>query len=159
MSKYQNTIYYDLKSRFLVIFSSNYRHHLVLKIPFPQHIFPQISKYGTENLHFPSPGKYNMNIKFHFIINIDFFQIFCLRVFDRNALYLNASAPLSTQKQMTFFMVRFRLIVGKPCVYFFQPKQTDLLMLHFYFHQQYLSQCYLHSQRNNYFHIQGKNHI
>ena len=58
MSKYQNAIYYDFKSRFLVIFSSNYRHRLVLKMPFPDHVFPKISKYPTENLHFPSTGKY-----------------------------------------------------------------------------------------------------
>ena len=91
MSKYRNIVYYDFKSQFLVIFSSNYRHHLVLKIP-----FPQFSKYGTENLHFLSTGKYNINIKFHFIVNIGFFQRFCLTVFDCNVLYLNASAPLST---------------------------------------------------------------
>ena len=35
MSKYRNTVYYDFKSQFLVIFSCNYRHRLVLKIPFP----------------------------------------------------------------------------------------------------------------------------
>ena len=58
MSKYRNTVYYDLKFRFLVIFSSNYRHRLVLKIPFPNKIFLKISKYRTENLHFPSTGKY-----------------------------------------------------------------------------------------------------
>ena len=58
MSKYRNTVFYDFKSRFLVIFCSNYRHRLVLKIPFPDHIFPKISKYRTENLHFPSTGKY-----------------------------------------------------------------------------------------------------
>ena len=58
MSKYQNTVFYHFKSQFLVIFFSNYRHHLVLKIPFPDHIFlPKISKYRTENLHFPSTGK------------------------------------------------------------------------------------------------------
>ena len=43
MFKYQNTVYYGFKSRFFVIFSSNYRHGLVLKIPFPDHIFPKIS--------------------------------------------------------------------------------------------------------------------
>ena len=117
-SKYRNAVDYDLKSQFLVIFSSNYRHRLVLKIPFPWHIFPQISKYRTKNLYFPSTGKYKMNIKFHFIINIDFFQSFCLTVFYlRTILYLNTSAPLSTQKQMTYFMVRFRLIVSKLGVY------------------------------------------
>ena len=58
MFKYRNTFCYDFKSPFLVIFSSNYRHHLVLKIPFPDHIFSKISKYRTENLHFPSIGKY-----------------------------------------------------------------------------------------------------
>ena len=58
MSKYQNTVFYDFKSLFLVIFSSNYRDRLVLKTPFPDHIFPKISKYRTENLHFPSTGKY-----------------------------------------------------------------------------------------------------
>ena len=30
---------------------------LVLKIPFPDHIFPTISKYRTENLHLRSTGK------------------------------------------------------------------------------------------------------
>ena len=45
MSKYENTVFYDFKSRFLVIFFCNSRHRLVLKIPFPNHIFPKISKY------------------------------------------------------------------------------------------------------------------
>ena len=58
MSKYRNTVFYDFKSRFLVIFVSNYRHRPVLKISFPDHIFPKISKYCTENLYFPSTGKY-----------------------------------------------------------------------------------------------------
>ena len=58
MSKYRNTVFYDYQSRFLVIFSTNYRHRLVFKIPFPDHIFPKISKYRTENLHFQSTGKY-----------------------------------------------------------------------------------------------------
>ena len=58
MSKYRHTVFYDFKSRFLVIFSSNYRHRLVLKIPFPDHIFPKISKYRTENLYFSSVSKY-----------------------------------------------------------------------------------------------------
>ena len=44
MSKYQNTIYYDFKSQFLVIFSSNERHRLVLKTLFPDHFFLKISK-------------------------------------------------------------------------------------------------------------------
>ena len=50
--------YYDFESRFLVIFSSNYWHRQVLKIPFPDHIFLKISKYHTENLHFLSTEKY-----------------------------------------------------------------------------------------------------
>ena len=58
MSKYRNTFYEDFKPQFLVIFSRNYRHRVVLKIPFPDQIFPKISKYRTENLHFPSTGKY-----------------------------------------------------------------------------------------------------
>ena len=58
ISKYRNTVSYDFKSRFLVVFFSNYRYRLVLKIPFPEHIFPKISKYRTENLHFLSTGKY-----------------------------------------------------------------------------------------------------
>ena len=58
MSKYRNTVFYDFKSQFLVIFLSNYWHRLVLEIPFLNHIFPKISKYRTENLHFPSTGKY-----------------------------------------------------------------------------------------------------
>ena len=37
---------------------SIYRHHLWLEIPFSDHVFPKISKYRTENLHFPSTGKY-----------------------------------------------------------------------------------------------------
>ena len=44
MSKYRNAIYYDFKSRYLVIFYCDYRHRLVLKIPFPNHISPKISK-------------------------------------------------------------------------------------------------------------------
>ena len=63
MSKYRNTVFYDFKSRFLVLFSSNYRHRLVLKIPFPDYIFPKISKYRSENLHFPSNGKYYAPLK------------------------------------------------------------------------------------------------
>ena len=55
MSEYRNTVFYDFKSRFLAVFSSYYRHHLVLKIPFSDHIFPKILKY---RLHFPSIGKY-----------------------------------------------------------------------------------------------------
>ena len=58
MPKYQNTVYYDIKSWVLVIFSSNYRHRLVLKIPFPDHIFLKTSKYRTENLRFLSIGKH-----------------------------------------------------------------------------------------------------
>ena len=58
MSKYRNTVFYDFKSRFLVIFFSNFRHVLVLEIPFLNHIFPEISKYRTENLHIPSTGEY-----------------------------------------------------------------------------------------------------
>ena len=57
-SKYRNTVFYDFKSRFLGGFFSNYRHRLVLKIPFPDHIFPNFLKYRTENLHFPSTSKY-----------------------------------------------------------------------------------------------------
>ena len=60
MSKYRNAVFYDYQSRFLVIFSSNYRHRLVLKISFPDHIFFKISKYPTENLHFPSTSKYQL---------------------------------------------------------------------------------------------------
>ena len=56
--KYRNTVYYDFKSQFLVIFSSIYRHRLVLEIPFSDHIFPNVSKHCTENLQFSSTGKY-----------------------------------------------------------------------------------------------------
>ena len=48
MFKYQNTVFYDFKSRFLVVFF--FRNRVVLKTPFPDHIFPKISKYRTENL-------------------------------------------------------------------------------------------------------------
>ena len=41
MSWYQNAVFYDYQSRFLVIFSSNYRHRLVMKILFIDHIFFQ----------------------------------------------------------------------------------------------------------------------
>ena len=41
MSKYRNTVLYDLKFRFLVIFFSNYQHCLVWKILFPNHFFPK----------------------------------------------------------------------------------------------------------------------
>ena len=58
ISKYRNTAYYDFESRFLAIFSSNYRHRLVLKIPFPDDIFPKISKYCAKNLYIPSTWKY-----------------------------------------------------------------------------------------------------
>ena len=57
-SKYRNTVLYDCQSRFVVIFSNNYRHRLVMKIPFLDFIFPKISKYRNENLYFPSTGKY-----------------------------------------------------------------------------------------------------
>ena len=53
-----DTVYYDFKSRFLVIFSSNYWHRLVLKILFADHIFLKISKYRTENIHFRFTGEY-----------------------------------------------------------------------------------------------------
>ena len=59
MSKYQNTIFYEFKSWFLVVFSSNYRHCLVFKIPFPDHIFPTILKYRIKNIHFSSTSKYD----------------------------------------------------------------------------------------------------
>ena len=58
MSKYRNTVYYDFKSRLLIIFSSNYGNRLVLKLLFPEHIFIKILKYRTENLHFSFTGKY-----------------------------------------------------------------------------------------------------
>ena len=58
MSKYRNTVLYDFKSPVLVIFSSDYRHRLVLKIPFPNHIFFKISKYRTKYLPFQSTSKY-----------------------------------------------------------------------------------------------------
>ena len=41
MSWYRNAVFYDYQSRFLLIFSSNYRHRLVMKIPFIDHIFFQ----------------------------------------------------------------------------------------------------------------------
>ena len=56
--KYRNTVYYDFKSQFFVIFSSIYWHRLVLEIPFSDHIFPKVSKHCTENLHITSTGKY-----------------------------------------------------------------------------------------------------
>ena len=43
---------------FFCFFFSIYQHHLWLEVPFSDHIFPKISKYRTENLHFPSTGKY-----------------------------------------------------------------------------------------------------
>ena len=55
VSKYR---FYDLKSRFILIFCVNYRHRLELKILFFGHIFPKISKYCTENLYFLSTSKY-----------------------------------------------------------------------------------------------------
>ena len=58
MSKYRNTVFYDYQSRFPVIFSSNYGHRLVLKLPFPDHVFFKISKYRIENLYCPSTGKH-----------------------------------------------------------------------------------------------------
>ena len=58
MLKAKKKFFYDFKSQFLTIFSSNYWHRLVLKILFPDHIFSKISKYCTENLHFPSISKY-----------------------------------------------------------------------------------------------------
>ena len=58
MSNYRNTVFYDFKSQFLVIFPNNYRHRLVLEIQLPEHILPKTSKNRTENLHFPSTGKY-----------------------------------------------------------------------------------------------------
>ena len=76
MFKYRNTVFYDFKSRFLVVFSSNYQHRLVLKIPFHDHIFPKISKYHTKNLHFPSTSKYCTTL-----IQEEF-RIFISRLFD-----------------------------------------------------------------------------
>ena len=55
MSKYRNTFIMisnpDFSLFFLVI-------ALVLKIPFPDHIFLKISKYRAENIYFPSTEKY-----------------------------------------------------------------------------------------------------
>ena len=39
MFNYRNTVFYDYQSSFLVIFSSNYRYRLELKLPFPNHVF------------------------------------------------------------------------------------------------------------------------
>ena len=47
MFKYRNTVYCDFKARFVVIFSNNYRHCLVLEILLSSHIFPKISKYNV----------------------------------------------------------------------------------------------------------------
>ena len=58
ISKYRNTVFLISNLYFSLFFFSNYRHRLVLKIPFPHHAFPKISKYRTENLHFLSTGKY-----------------------------------------------------------------------------------------------------
>ena len=74
MSKYRNTVFYNFKSRFLVIFSSNYMHRLVLKIPLPDHIFPTISKCRAENLHFPSTSKYYAPHPLFFITENEFKQ-------------------------------------------------------------------------------------
>ena len=55
MSKYRNTVWYDFKSRFFVIFYSICRHRLVLKIPFPDHIFPTILKYHIMKIFISHP--------------------------------------------------------------------------------------------------------
>ena len=110
MSKYRNTVYYDFKSRFLAIFSSNYRHRLVLKIPFSDHIFSKISKYRTEKFHFPSTGKYtppprpHTQTRLHKCHHITtkrrqyqlrkpaleiIIYIYCIFLFKRNWLYVN----------------------------------------------------------------------
>ena len=119
MSKYRKTVYYDFKSQFFVIFLVITGTVYSWKYRFLSIYFPKSRNTVLKIFFFPSTGKYNMSIKFQFIINIDFFQRFCLTVSNCNVLYLNASVPLSTQKQMTFFMVRFRLIVSKPCIYCF----------------------------------------
>ena len=76
MSKYRHTIYYDFKSRFLVIFSFDYRHRLVFKIPFPDHIFPKILKKRTENLYYPSTDKYYFFSKRAVLINTGHYPYF-----------------------------------------------------------------------------------
>ena len=53
MSKYRNTVFYDFKFRFLDVFFQ--------KLPAPLSVgntVSRLSKYRTENLHFPSTGKY-----------------------------------------------------------------------------------------------------
>ena len=67
VSKYR---FYDLKSRFIVIFCVNYRHRLELKILFFGHIFPKISKYCTENLYFLSTSKYYVPLTKWFLVHI-----------------------------------------------------------------------------------------
>ena len=56
MSKYRNTIYYDFKFRFLVIFSCNYQHRQVLKIPFPTIFFPKPQNFVLK-IFFPHPSR------------------------------------------------------------------------------------------------------
>ena len=69
MSKYRNSVFHDYQSLFLVIFSSNYRHRLVLKIPFADHIFSKISKYRIENLHSRPPANSSPHPLEHYGVN------------------------------------------------------------------------------------------
>ena len=99
MSKYRNTIYYDFKSRFLVIFSFNYQHRLVLKIPFPDHIFPKISKFCTENLLSPSVVSWTI----YLIMKLNLLLATCLEMMMSMIIEINCNKCPGICKQFKNF--------------------------------------------------------
>ena len=95
MSKYRNIVFDDFKSRFLANFFSNYRHRLVLEIPFLNHIFLKTSKYRTENLHFPSTAKY-------YVLSLSCIELISGRLDKYKLIHLNFLRAL-TLRARTFF--------------------------------------------------------
>ena len=126
MSKYRDTVYHDFKSRFFVIFSSNYRHRLALKIPFPDHIFLKIAKYRTENLHFVSTGKNYGPSTFDKGRGVFYYFLYaCLlfvqgfnhsrRMFIESLYYLQIFLMLGDNSKETFFVAMHSIWLQKAC--------------------------------------------
>ena len=95
MSKYRNIVFDDFKSRFLANFFSNYRHRLVLEIPFLNHIFLKTSKYRTENLHFPSTGKY-------YVLSVSCIELISGRLDKYKPIHLNILRALTLRARTVF---------------------------------------------------------
>ena len=95
MSKYRNIVFDDFKSRFLANFFSNYRHRLVLEIPFLNHIFLKTSKYRTENLHFPSTAKY-------YVLSLSCIELISGRLDKYKPIHLNFLRALTLRARTVF---------------------------------------------------------